>query len=115
MLAAKEKRAEFERQSELNDKKFASNQKLEEARLALDVARQRISAAQEELTRIEAALAGDPKIRTDDHPRVRQMMATPKLPVTLLSQFSKSKIGRMNHSNQPQSIALDSCSMPASS
>jgi membrane fusion protein (multidrug efflux system) len=67
--------AEFDRQSELNDKKFASNQKLEEARLALEVARQRISAAQEDLTRIEAALAGDPKIRTDDHPRVKQMMA----------------------------------------
>lgn len=67
--------AEFARQSDLNDKKFASNQKLEEARLALDVARQRISAAEEDLTRIEAALAGDPKIRADDHPRVRQMMA----------------------------------------
>jgi membrane fusion protein (multidrug efflux system) len=67
--------AEFDRQSELNDKKFASNQKLEEARLALEIARQRISAAQEDLTRIEAALAGDPKIRTDDHPRVKQMMA----------------------------------------
>jgi membrane fusion protein (multidrug efflux system) len=67
--------AEFERQSGLADKKIASNQKLEEVRLALDMARQRISAAQEDLQRIEAALAGDPKIRTDDHPRVRQMMA----------------------------------------
>ncbi|MBX9947359.1 MAG: HlyD family secretion protein [Reyranella sp.] len=67
--------AEFERQSGLAEKKIASTQKLEEARLALDVARQRISAAQEDLTRIEAALAGDPRIRTDNHPRVRQMMA----------------------------------------
>ena len=43
--------------------------------MGLEVARQRISAAQEDLQRIEAALAGDPKIRADDHPRVRQMMA----------------------------------------
>jgi membrane fusion protein (multidrug efflux system) len=67
--------AEFERQSSLAEKKIASTQKLEEARLALDVARQRISAAQEDLTRIEAALAGDRRIRTDDHPKVKQMMA----------------------------------------
>lgn len=67
--------AEFDRQSELAEKKVASTQKLEEARLGLEIARQRISAAEEDLTRIEAALAGDPKIRPDDHPRVRQMMA----------------------------------------
>ncbi|OJU46533.1 MAG: hypothetical protein BGN99_24425 [Alphaproteobacteria bacterium 65-37] len=67
--------AEFDRQAELAAKKVASTQKLEEARMGLDVARQRISAAQEDLTRIEAALAGDPKIRADDHPKVRQMMA----------------------------------------
>ncbi len=41
--------ADFDRQSGLADKKFASTQKLEEARLGLDVARQRISAAQEDL------------------------------------------------------------------
>ncbi len=67
--------AEFDRQSELAEKKVASTAKLEEARLGLDLARQRISAAQEDLQRIEAQLAGDPKIRADDHPRVRQMMA----------------------------------------
>jgi membrane fusion protein (multidrug efflux system) len=67
--------AEFDRQSELAEKKVASTAKLEEARMGLEVARQRISAAQEDLQRIEAALAGDPKIRADDHPRVRQMMA----------------------------------------
>jgi len=65
----------IERQSGLAEKKIASTQKLEEARLALDVARQRISAAEEDLTRIEAALAGDRRIRTDDHPKVKQMMA----------------------------------------
>ncbi len=67
--------AEFDRQAELAEKKVASTQKLEEARMGLDVARQRISAAQEDLTRIEAALAGDRRIRADDHPRVKQMMA----------------------------------------
>jgi membrane fusion protein (multidrug efflux system) len=43
--------------------------------MSLDVARQRISAAEEDLTRIEAALAGDPKIKADDHPKVKQMLA----------------------------------------
>jgi membrane fusion protein, multidrug efflux system len=66
---------EFDRQSDLADKKIASQQKLQETRMGLDVARQRISAAQEDLQRIEAQLAGDPKIRTDDHPRVKQMVA----------------------------------------
>lgn len=67
--------AEFDRQSDLAEKKIASTQKLEETRMGLEVARQRISAAQEDLQRIEAALAGDPKIHVDDHPRVKQMMA----------------------------------------
>jgi membrane fusion protein (multidrug efflux system) len=66
---------EFERQTDLAEKKIASQQKLQETRMGLDVARQRISAAQEDLQRIEAQLAGDPKIRTDDHPRVKQMVA----------------------------------------
>lgn len=67
--------ADFERQRELAERRVASTAKLEEARMALDVSRQRILAAEEDLTRIEAALAGDPKIRVDDHPRVKQMMA----------------------------------------
>jgi membrane fusion protein (multidrug efflux system) len=66
---------EFERQADLAEKKIASQQKLQETRMGLDIARQRISAAQEDLQRIEAQLAGDPKIRTDDHPRVKQMVA----------------------------------------
>lgn len=66
---------EYDRQSDLADKKIASQQKLQETRMGLEVARQRISAAQEDLQRIEAQLAGDPKIRTDDHPRVKQMVA----------------------------------------
>jgi membrane fusion protein (multidrug efflux system) len=66
---------DFERQRDLAERKFASTQKLEESRLALDMARQRISTAEEDLLRIEAALAGDPKIQVDDHPKVKQMMA----------------------------------------
>jgi len=67
--------ADFERQRDLAERKFAPAQKLEEARMSLDVARQRISAAEEDLTRIEAALVGDPKIKVDDHPKVKQMLA----------------------------------------
>ena len=66
---------DYDRQFDLAERKFASTQKLEEARLALDVARQRIASGQEDLTRIEAALAGDPKIKIDDHPKVRMMLA----------------------------------------
>ena len=66
--------AEFERQSDLAEKKIASTQKLQETRMGLDVARQRIAAAEEDLQRIEAALAGDPKIRPDDHPKVKQLL-----------------------------------------
>jgi membrane fusion protein (multidrug efflux system) len=66
---------DYDRQFDLAERKFASAQKLEEARLALDVARQRIASGQEDLTRIEAALAGDPKIKVDDHPKVKMMLA----------------------------------------
>jgi membrane fusion protein (multidrug efflux system) len=66
---------EFDRQSDLAEKKIASQQKLQETRMGLDVARQRIASLEEDLQRIEAALAGDPKIRVDDHPRVKQMLA----------------------------------------
>jgi membrane fusion protein (multidrug efflux system) len=66
---------DYDRQFDLAERKFASAQKLEEARLVLDVARQRIASGQEDLTRIEAALAGDPKIKVDDHPKVKMMLA----------------------------------------
>jgi membrane fusion protein (multidrug efflux system) len=67
--------SDFERQTDLAQRKVASTQRLDEARRDLEVARQRIAAAEEDLTRIEAALAGDPKIQVDDHPRVKQMAA----------------------------------------
>ena len=53
----------------------SSDLKMEETRMAAEVARQRIASLQEDLQRIEAQLAGDPKIRVDDHPRVKQMLA----------------------------------------
>jgi len=67
--------AEYDRQSDLAERKFTPTAKLEEARMGLEVSRQRIASLEEDLTRIEAQLAGDPKIHVDDHPRVKQMMA----------------------------------------
>ena len=67
--------SDFERQKDLAERKFAPAAKMEETRMAAEVARQRIASLQEDLQRIEAQLAGDPKIRVDDHPRVKQMLA----------------------------------------
>ncbi|HEX2890833.1 HlyD family secretion protein [Vineibacter terrae] len=66
---------DFERQNELAQRKVVSSQRLDEARRDLDLARQRIAMLNEELMRLEASLAGDPKIHTDDHPRVKQSRA----------------------------------------
>jgi membrane fusion protein (multidrug efflux system) len=54
--------ADFERQKDLAERKFAPVAKLDESRMAAEVARQRIASLQEDLQRIEAQLAGDPKI-----------------------------------------------------
>jgi membrane fusion protein (multidrug efflux system) len=67
--------ADFERQRDLAERKFAPAAKLEESRMSAEVARQRIASLEEDLTRIEAQLAGDPKIKVDDHPKVKQMLA----------------------------------------
>jgi membrane fusion protein (multidrug efflux system) len=67
--------ADYDRQKDLAERKFASAAKFEESRMGLDVARQRIAAAEQDLTRIEAALAGNPKIQVDHHPRVKQLLA----------------------------------------
>jgi membrane fusion protein (multidrug efflux system) len=67
--------ADFERQNDLAARRVASVQKLDESRRDLEIARQRIATAEEDLQRIEASLAGDPKIRVDDHPRVKQTAA----------------------------------------
>jgi membrane fusion protein (multidrug efflux system) len=67
--------ADFERQKDLAERKFAPVAKLDESRMGAEVARQRIASLEEDLQRIEAQLAGDPKIKVDDHPRVKQMVA----------------------------------------
>jgi membrane fusion protein (multidrug efflux system) len=67
--------ADYERQRDLAERKFASAAKMEESRMSMDVARQRIASLEEDLQRIEAQLAGDPKIKVDDHPKVKQMLA----------------------------------------
>ncbi len=67
--------ADYERQKDLAERKFAPVAKLDESRMSAEVARQRISSLEEDLQRIEAQLAGDPKIKVDDHPKVKQMLA----------------------------------------
>ncbi len=67
--------SDFERQKDLAERKYGPMQKMEEARMALDVAARRVSAGDEDLTRIEASLAGDPQIPVDDHPKVKQLLA----------------------------------------
>jgi membrane fusion protein, multidrug efflux system len=67
--------AEFERQSDLAQRKIGLGTKMDEARRDIDVARQRTAMLNEELLRIEAQLAGDPKIKAEDHPKVRQIRA----------------------------------------
>jgi membrane fusion protein, multidrug efflux system len=67
--------ADYERQKDLAERKFAPVAKLDESRMGAEVARQRISSLEEDLQRIEAQLAGDPKIKVDDHPKVKQMLA----------------------------------------
>jgi len=67
--------ADYDRQKDLADRKFAPVAKADETRMALDVAVRRVSGAEEDLTRIEAALAGDPHIAIDEHPKVKQLLA----------------------------------------
>ena len=68
-------RIEFERQSDLSQRKIGLGKSMDEARRDLDVARQRTAMLHEEMLRIEASLAGDPKIKAEDHPKVRHAKA----------------------------------------
>jgi membrane fusion protein (multidrug efflux system) len=67
--------AENLRQSELAQRKVASQQRAEEAKRDLDVASQRVAMLNEELARTVVALFGDPDVPLEQHPRVRQAMA----------------------------------------
>jgi membrane fusion protein (multidrug efflux system) len=66
---------DFARNKDLAERKYGPQQKMDESRMSLDVAQRRVSAAQEDLTRIEASLAGDPQIPVDKHPKVMQLLA----------------------------------------
>ena len=68
--------ADYERQTDLANRRIASGARQEESRRDLDIARQRIAALREDQSRIVAQLGGDPKIKADDHPKVRQIKAT---------------------------------------
>jgi membrane fusion protein (multidrug efflux system) len=67
--------ADYERNKDLAERKYGPMQKMEESRMSLDVAERRVSAGEEDLTRIVAALAGDPQIPIDEHPKVKQLFA----------------------------------------
>src|SRR5262245_13009701 len=63
---------EFERQKELAEKKFISQASLDTARKALDLARQQVTAASQDLQRIAASLGGQPGLPVDQNPSVRE-------------------------------------------
>src|SRR5262245_19762652 len=63
---------EFERQKELAEKKFISQASLDTARKALDLARQQVTAASQDLQRIAAGLGGQPGLPVDQNPSVRE-------------------------------------------
>jgi len=67
--------SEFQRQNELAARRVATLQRAEETKRDLDVANQRILMLNEDLTRIVIALAGDPDIPLEEHPRVRTAIA----------------------------------------
>jgi membrane fusion protein (multidrug efflux system) len=63
---------EFERQKELAEKKFISQASLDTARRALDLARQQVTAATQDLQRIAANLGGQPGLPVEQNPSVRE-------------------------------------------
>ena len=66
---------EFRRQSELAERKVATEAKLDEARNRLDVARVQVSALRQDLARLVAALAGDVDMPAERHPKFMEIRA----------------------------------------
>lgn len=64
-------RREFERQSQLVERRVAAQARLDEARTQLDVATQRVAVLKQEAGKLLADLSGNPDIRAEDHPRYR--------------------------------------------
>ncbi|MGH7090098.1 MAG: HlyD family secretion protein, partial [Stellaceae bacterium] len=66
---------EFDRQQKLLAEHVASQSAFDAAHHALDMARQGVAAAQQDIANTLAALGGNPEIKTGDHPLVRQAQA----------------------------------------
>ncbi|MBM3534897.1 MAG: HlyD family secretion protein [Alphaproteobacteria bacterium] len=66
---------EFRRQSELAERKVATEARLDEARNRLDVVRLQVSALRQDLARLVAALAGDADTPAERHPKFLEVRA----------------------------------------
>jgi membrane fusion protein (multidrug efflux system) len=62
---------EFKRQSSLVASRVAAEARLDEARMRLNVANQRVASLKQEEARLLADLSGDPDIKVENHPRFR--------------------------------------------
>ena len=66
---------EFARQTELAQRHFISEAKLDDVRKGLDLARQQVTASTQDLERIAANLEGQPDLPVDQNPVVREAQA----------------------------------------
>ncbi len=66
---------EFRRQSDLAERKVATEARLDESRNRLDVMKLQVSALRQDLARIVAALAGDPDMPAEKHPKFLETRA----------------------------------------
>jgi len=69
------RQSEFDRQSNLVEQGVSSQSSLDDVRLELQSAQSAVTLAEQEVAGSVASLAGDPQIRTDDHPTVRAALA----------------------------------------
>jgi membrane fusion protein (multidrug efflux system) len=66
---------EYDRQNKLFAEHVSSQQSVDAARHALDMAKQQQASTEQQIANTLAALGGNPDIRTEDHPLVRQAQA----------------------------------------
>lgn len=69
------RQAEFDRKSSLVNQGVSAESTLDDLKLALQTAQTTVSLAEQEVASTTAALAGNPDIKTDDHPAVRAALA----------------------------------------
>lgn len=74
-LSADYLQREYERQRRLAQQNLASEAKVDEAQRSAEVARQQVTAMQQDLAQALANLGGDPDLPLEQHPRVRQAQA----------------------------------------